>query len=247
MRNLELAYPEKSGSQKSQIVDGVFASIARLLAAFARLPSLNRGNISDWIRYDGIEHYREAKARGHGVLFATAHMGNWELSAFAHALLTEPMNIVVRPLDNPPIDALVERYRQLSGNRIISKRDAARGIIRALRENEAVGILIDQNTTPAEGVFINFFGTKACAGAAFAKLAARTGATVIPGFAVWSHKERKYILHFYPPVAITGDPQQDTQRIHNVLEQVIRENPDQWLWIHRRWKTQPEGQPPIYT
>jgi len=247
MNNLELAYPEKSERERSQIVDGVFTSIARLLTVFARFPLLNRGNISDWIRYEGLEHYQEAKKHGRGALFATAHMGNWELSAFAHALLTEPMNIVVRPLDNAPIDELVERYRQLSGNRIISKRDAARGIIRALRDNEAVGILIDQNTTPAEGVFIDFFGRKACAGAAFAKIAAHTGATVIPGFAVWSNKEGKYVLHFYPPVPITGDPQRDTQRLHSVLEQVIRENPDQWLWIHRRWKTQPPGEPPIYT
>ena len=245
--NLEFAYPEKDERERSQIVDGVFASIARLLAVFARFPTLNRQNISDWIRYEGLEHYWEAKARGRGVLFATAHMGNWELSAFAHSLLTEPMNIVVRPLDNASIDALVERYRRLSGNRIIGKRDAARGIVRALRDNEAVGILIDQNTTPAEGLFIDFFGRKACAGTAFAKIAAHTGATVIPGFAVWSQREGKYVLHFYPPVPITGDPQQDTQRIHSVLEQVIRENPDQWLWIHRRWKTQPSSEPAIYT
>lgn len=245
--NLELAYPALSERERSEIIDGVFASIARLLAVFARFPVLNRGNISDWIRYEGIEHYREAKARGRGVLFATAHLGNWELSAFAHALLTEPMNIVVRPLDNAALDALVERYRCLSGNRIISKRDAARGIVRALHNNEAVGILVDQNTTPAEGVFIDFFGRKACAGTAFAKIAAHTGATVIPGFALWSESERKYVLHFYPPVLITGDPQTDTQRVHAILEQVIREHPDQWLWIHRRWKTQPEGEPPTYT
>ena len=246
MRNLELAYPEKSRHERSRIADGVFHSIARLLAAFARFPVRHRENISEWIRYEGFEHYQQAKARGRGVLFATAHMGNWELSAFAHALLAEPMNIVVRPLDDARIDRLVERYRRLSGNRIISKRDAARGILRALGENEAVGILIDQNTTPAEGVFIDFFGRKACAGTAFAKLAAHTGATVIPGFAVWSDQERKYVLRFFAPVPITGDVAVDTQRIHTVLEQVIREHPDQWLWIHRRWKTRPPGEPPLY-
>jgi KDO2-lipid IV(A) lauroyltransferase len=246
MRNLELAYPEKTPRERSHIVDGVFASIARLLAAFARFPVLNSTNISKWIRYEGLEHYTGAKALGRGVLFATAHMGNWELSAFAHALMTEPMNIVVRPLDNAPIDALVERYRQASGNRIVSKRDAARGILHALHNNEAVGILIDQNTTPAEGVFIDFFGRKACAGSAFAKIAARTGAAVIPGFAIWSQAERRYVLQFYPPVPMTGDALDDTQRIHAVLERVICEHPDQWLWIHRRWKTRPEGDPPLY-
>jgi KDO2-lipid IV(A) lauroyltransferase len=245
-RNLELAYPEKTSRERSRIVDGVFASIARLLATFARFPILNSRNISKWIRYEGLENYTEAKTHGRGILFATAHLGNWELSAFAHALMTEPMSIVVRPLDNAPIDALVERYRQASGNRIISKRDAARGILRALHDNEAVGILIDQNTTPAEGVFIDFFGRKACAGSAFAKIAARSGAAVIPGFAIWSDAERKYVLRFYPPVQMSGDVLEDTQRIHAVLEQAIREHPDQWLWIHRRWKTRPEGAPPIY-
>ncbi len=131
MRNLELAYPEMPERERLQIVDGVFASIARLLAVFARFPKINRENISEWIRYEGLEHYQEAKKRGRGVLFATAHMGNWELSAFAHALMTEPMNIVVRPLDNPAIDSIIEQYRQLSGNRIIGKRDAARLIIQS--------------------------------------------------------------------------------------------------------------------
>jgi KDO2-lipid IV(A) lauroyltransferase len=242
MANLEFAYPVRTASERKRIVDGVFRSIARLLATFARFPRMNAQNISKWIRYEGLDHYTNAKKLGRGVLFATAHMGNWELSAFAHALLTEPMNIVVRPLDNASIDTLVERYRQSSGNRIISKRDAARGILRALRQNEAVGILIDQNTTPAEGVFVDFFGRKACAGAAFAKFAARSGAAVIPGFAIWSEVERRYVLRFYPPVPIEGDVLKDTQRIHAVLEGVIREHPEQWLWIHRRWKTRPENE-----
>ncbi len=241
-----MAYPGMSERERAKLVDGVFASIARLLAAFARFPNLTAQNISCWIRYEGLEHFEQAKARGRGVLFATAHLGNWELSAFAHGLMTEPMNIVVRPLDNRRVDALVERYRQLSGNRIVSKRDAARGILRALHANEAVGILIDQNTTPSEGVFVDFFGRKACAGAAFAKIAARTGAAVIPGFALWSEAEHKYVLRFYPPPPISGDAQQDTQRIHGVLEQVIREYPEQWLWIHRRWKTRPPGEADLY-
>lgn len=243
-RNLELAgYP---AGERERIVDGVFLSIARLLVTFARFPRLNRGNIGSWIRYEGLEHFEEAKRRGHGVLFATAHFGNWELSAFAHGLLTEPMNVVVRPLDNPAVDALVETRRQLSGNRLIQKKDAARGILRALAANEAVGILIDQNSSLAEGVFVDFFGVPACANAAFAKIAARSGAAVIPGFAVWEAAERRYVLRFFPPLEITGDATADTQRLHSLLEQVIRRNPDQWLWIHRRWKTRPPGEGTVY-
>jgi KDO2-lipid IV(A) lauroyltransferase len=246
MRNLELAYPEKTPAERKDVADEVFASIARLLAAFARFPQLNRENISRWIRYEGLENYLAAKQLGRGVLVATAHFGNWELSAFAHALMTEPMNVMIRPLDNPRIDQLVERRRTLSGNRLIAKTDGARGVLRALRDNEAVGILIDQNTSAQEGVFVDFFGTQACANVGFAKIAARTGAAVIPGFAVWSEAERRYVLSFYPAVEIVGDAAADTQRIHSALELVIRENPGQWLWIHRRWKTRPPGEPPIY-
>jgi KDO2-lipid IV(A) lauroyltransferase len=246
MRNLELAYPEKTPLERRQIVNQVFASIARLLWTFARFPRLNRANISDWIRYEGLEHFTEAKKAGKGVLFATAHLGNWELSAFAHALMTEPMNVVVRPLDSAAADRLVEARRELSGNGLIDKWDAARPVLRALARNQAVGILIDQNTTLEEGVFVDFFGTPACANAAFAKIAARTGAAVIPGFALWSEQEQRFVLRFYPPVPISGNAVRDTQNLHSVLEEVIRQDPGQWLWIHRRWKTRPPGEPSIY-
>lgn len=242
LRNLEMA----GFADRERIADGVFRSIGRLLATFARFPRITRANVSEYIRYEGLDNLKQAQARGRGVLIATAHLGNWELSAFAHALMTAPMNIVVRPLDNRRIDRLVEKFRALSGNRIIEKRDAARGILRALSANEAVGILIDQNSAADQGVFIDFFGIKACAGSAFAKLAHHSGAAVVPGFALYSEAERRYVLRFYPPVEITGDVAADTQRIHSQLESVIRDYPDQWLWIHRRWKTRPPGQPPIY-
>ena len=245
-RNLEIALPDAGAEQHRQIVDGSFRSVARTLVSFAHFSRLDRGNISEWIRYEGYEHYEAALRHGRGVLFATAHLGNWELSAVAHALMSAPMHVVVRRLDNPKIDAVVERRRTLCGNRIIEKKDLARGILKALAKNEAVGILIDQNTNLSEGVFVDFFGVPACAGVGFAKMAAHTGATVIPGFALWSEQERRYVLRFYPPMEITGEPKEDTQRLHRRLEQVIRAHPDQWLWMHRRWKTRPPGEPPLY-
>jgi KDO2-lipid IV(A) lauroyltransferase len=244
LRNLEMAgYP---APERKRIADGVFDSIGRLIRGFALFPRLARENVHELIRYEGFENFATAKARGRGVLVATAHLGNWELSAFAHALMTAPMCIVVRPLDNPEIDALVERYRALSGNRVIRKKEAAREILRALKAGEAVGILIDQNVTPAEGVFVDFFGVQACAGTAFAKFAHHSGAAVVPGFALWNEEESGYVLHFYPEIQMTGDVQADTQRIHLALEGIIRQYPDQWLWIHRRWKTRPPGDPPLY-
>jgi KDO2-lipid IV(A) lauroyltransferase len=243
-RNLTLAgYP---AAGHNRIVNGVFVSIARLLVSFARFPRIDASNVASWIRYEGFENFETARAAGKGVLFATAHFGNWELSAFAHALMTEPLSIVVRPLDNPAINALVEHYRRLSGNRLLEKWDSARNILRALRTGEAVGVLVDQNSSLAEGVFVDFFGVPACANAGLAKLAAHSGAAVVPGFAVWSDAEKKYILRFYPAVEISGDAAADTQRLQSVLERVIRENPDQWLWIHRRWKTRPPGEGPLY-
>ena len=218
------------------IADQVFHSIARVLLAVSRIPKIDKSNVSSWIRYEGFEHYEEAKRKGKGVLFATAHLGNWELSAHAHSLLTEPMNVVVRPLDNPVLDAFVERRRAHAGNRVITKRDAARAILKALRNNEAVGILVDQHVTPEEGVRVDFFGAQAWAGKAFVRLADHSGAAVIPGFALWREDVGRYVLRFYPPVEITGDVQADTQRLHTALEGVIRDYPGQWLWVHRRWK-----------
>ena len=242
LKNLEMA----GFAGRERITTGVFDSIARLVVSFARFPRITRDNVHELIRYEGLENFQQAHSLGKGVLVATGHFGNWELSAFAHAYLTASMHIVVRPIDNARIDALVEHRRELSGNRAIAKKDAARGILRALAAGDAVGVLIDQNTTPDQGVFIDFFGVKACAGSAFVKLAQHSGAAVVPGYALWSDKEERYVLHFEPAVEITGDVLEDTQRVHARLEAAIRKHPEQWLWIHRRWKTRPPGESPIY-
>lgn len=234
--NLAFALPHEN---PDAIVNGLYRGLGRMLYFVSRFPTRTTANIGDWIEYEGFEHYQAAKARGRGVLFATGHLGNWELSAFAHALLCEPMHVVVRPLDNPLLDDLIKRYRTASGNRILDKQDYLRGILRALSANEAVGILIDQNTLPEHGVFVDFFGRPACTGTTFAKLAHKTGAAVIPGYALWHPGRGKYVLHFEPILEMTGDLTTDTARLTRHLEGVIRRYPDQWLWLHRRWKTRP--------
>lgn len=245
-RNLAMALPELSEARHREITDGVFDSIARLLVAFAKFPSIRRGNLERWIRFEGYEHVKAAHAAGRGVLFATAHLGNWELSAYAHALYSSAMSVVARPLDNPLIDRLVEDRRALSGNRIVLKQDSARVILKALAANESVGILVDQNAALDSGVFVDFFGIPASANTGFVKLAVHSGAAVIPGFALWSPAERRYVLRFYPPVRMTGDASRDTAAVQTQLEAVIRAYPDQWLWIHRRWKTRPPGAASLY-
>jgi Kdo2-lipid IVA lauroyltransferase/acyltransferase len=245
-RNLSLALPQLAPEKRAGVTSGMFRSVARVLVALAKIPSVRRENLAKWIRLEGCEHVEKARLAGRGILFATAHLGNWELSAYAYGLVVGPMNVVVRPLDNPLLDRLVERRRALSGNHILSKRDPARPIMKALAANEAVGILIDQNTSLDSGVFVDFFGIPAAAPGGFVRLADRSGAAVIPGFALWRPEERRYVLRFYPPVPMTGDTVRDTQAVQSVLESVIRAHPDQWLWIHRRWKTRPPGAPSLY-
>jgi KDO2-lipid IV(A) lauroyltransferase len=246
LRNLALAMPELGAAEHQRIADGVFRMIARLLLAFAKLPRINRHNLAEWIRFQDFENFLEGRHRGRGVLLATSHLGNWELSAFAHALKDEPIHVLVRPLDNPHIDRLVERRRALSGNQVIEKKGSTRAILKALAANQPVGTLADQNAVPEEGVFVNFFGVPACAQAGLAKLAAHSGAAVVPGQAVWSEEEGRYVLRYWPPMELTGRVEEDTQRIQSHLERVIRQYPDQWLWIHRRWKTRLPGEPPLY-
>ncbi|HEY1204909.1 MAG: lysophospholipid acyltransferase family protein [Bryobacteraceae bacterium] len=246
MRNLALAIPERTESERGRIADGVFDSIARLFLCFAKFPQIGRDSLSRWVRFDGYEHYERARQQGRGVLLATAHLGNWELGALAHALEGDPMDVVVRPLDNPWIDRLVARRRAACGNRVIEKRDAARAIFKALAANRTVGILMDQNSSLDQGVFVDFFGVPACTGTGFARIAARSGAAVIPAFALWSEEEERHVVRYYPPVEMTDSAEEDTARLQKRLETIVREVPDQWLWIHRRWKTRPPGEGPIY-
>ena len=207
---------------------------------------------STFIRYEGLEHYLAARDRGRGVLVLTGHLGAWELSSFYHSLAGYPMGMVIRRLDNPLVDALVNRIRCQHGNRVLHKDDFARGLIAAMRAGDTVGILMDTNMTPPQGLFVPFFGVPACTASGLARVALKTGAAVLPGFLLWEDSEQRYVLHFYPELALadTGDPEADTAdntaRFTAVIEDTIRRYPSQWLWMHRRWKTRPPGGPPIY-
>lgn len=251
-RNLRLALPELSRSERRRIVRGVYRNLGRMLAECAHFPRYTRDNVKEVITYDGFENYAEAVRRGRGVLYLTGHLGAWELGAFAHSVYGYPLHVVIRALDNPHLNDLVNAHRTLAGNRIIEKRDFLRGVLEALKKNEAVGILIDQNSSPQEGVFVDFFRVPACTATGLAKIALRTHAAVVPAFAFWDAQQGRYRLRFDPPLELvrTGDPEQDivanTQLFMRVLEDHIRRHPDQWLWIHRRWKTRPPGEPPLY-
>ena len=250
--NLGIAFPGWSQQRQAEAIKASYRNLGANALALARLPRLNRQNISEWIHYDGLEHYEAALAKGNGVIFLTAHLGVWELSAAAHAIYGHPMWSMVRPLDNPYLDRLVEDRRHLFGNRTIRKQDSAREVLTVLRSNGAVGILADQNAAGPDGVFVDVFGKAASATSGVAQLAARTGAAVVPGFAVWSDVESKYLLRFWPPLELidSGDRDKDvtenTQTCQAAIENAVREYPEQWLWVHRRWKRRPEGQRTVY-
>jgi Kdo2-lipid IVA lauroyltransferase/acyltransferase len=250
--NLQLAFPEKSASERRHILRGVYTTLGRQLADFAQIPRLTRDNIAGLVVHDGLEHYLAARDRGKGVLFATAHLGGWELGSYAHALYGYPLQMVVRPLDNRRLDRLVERYRTRSGNQTFPKEDFARGLLAAMRDGQTVGILMDTNMTPPQGVFVDFFGRPAYTAAGLARVAMRTGAAVVPGFTIWDESKHKYVIHFEPALELVQssgdetDVRENTQAFTRVIEEYVRRYPEQWLWVHRRWKTRPPGEPSIY-
>jgi KDO2-lipid IV(A) lauroyltransferase len=250
-RNLELAMPELDAEARARVLRGEFESLGRQLGAFSQFPKLKPGD--GRIGYRGLEHLDAALAEGKGVLFLTGHLGGWELSCFCLHLDGYPrVNFLVRRIDNPLVEALAERYRTLRGNRSIDKREAARAVLTALRRNELVGILADINVTADEGVFVDFFGHEACMTTGVAVFALRTGAVVLPAYLPWEEAEGRYVLTFLPPVEVvrTGSTQDDvrenTQRFARAIEAMIRRHPEQWLWIHKRWKTRPPGEPDLY-
>ncbi len=250
--NLALAFPEKPDAEREQILRTLYRNLGWLLAEFCQMPGYTPENTRSFARYEGLEHYIAARDRGNGVLILTGHLGAWELSSYYHSLMGHPMSMVIRRLDNPQVDALVNRIRCLHGNRVLHKDDFARGLLGAMRQGETVGILMDTNMTPPQGEFVPFFGRLACTASGMARLALKTGATVLPGFMLWEEAEQKYVLHFGEPIDLvsTGNDEQDvlenTARFTAVIEAWIRRYPDQWLWVHRRWKTRPADDEPVY-
>jgi KDO2-lipid IV(A) lauroyltransferase len=253
-RNLEIAFPEKTEHERGELLRGCFSSLGRLLGEFSQLPKATPETLRRLIEYDevGLAHLREAEKNKRGVIFLTGHLGCWELHSFGWSALEYPLSFLVRPLDNARIEEMIENVRTRLGNRAIDKQSAARQSLRVLREGGTLGILSDLNTQTREGVFVPFFGKLACTTAGIATLALKTDAVVIPTCAVWNKERKRYFFHGDPPVELvrTGDHTKDielnTARFAAAVERMVRLYPDQWLWIHKRWKTRPPGEADVY-
>lgn len=250
--NLRLAFPDWNDAQRRLVVRGAIRQVGWMVGEFSQFPKYTRARIERIVVLDGQQHFEAARARGKGVLFLTGHMSAWELAPFAHAMYGFPLHFLVRPVANERVDALVNHYRCLSGNRPIEKNRSARAILKILADGGTVGVLADHNTSLGEGVFVDFFGVPASTTSGLARLALRTDAAVVPGFLSWDAALRKYRLGFAPGVELsrTGDEEADvlenTARFTRIIEQHVRAHPGQWLWVHKRWKTRPPGAEPLY-
>ncbi len=252
LRNLQIAFPAMPEKQRRQIIFKLFQGLGRQLAEFCMFPRYTPENARKIATYDGFENYERARAAGKGVLLLTAHLGGWEIGSFVHSIFGNPIKIVVRRLDNRKVDALVEHYRTLHGNETFPKEDFARGLLAAMKAGETVGILMDTNMTPPQGVFVDFFGVPACTASGMARVALRSGATVVPAFTFWDERLKKYRVRFDPALKLisTGDDDADaianTALFTRVIQEYAAKYPQQWLWVHRRWKTRPAGEAPVY-
>ena len=252
--NLRLAFPEKSDEERAQLLRETFDSFGRLLGFFSQMSSRSREELKQLIEVHGWENLEAAKtAHGQRLILYTGHLGAWELTSFGFSLLGHPFTFLVRRLDNPRIEELVDRVRKKFGNETIDKLSAARSMLKILRTGESsLGLLPDLNTLDDEAIFVDFMGVPAATTFVVAKLAVRLKTPLVPVFAPWSEEKGKYLLIVEPmiPVKTTGDEEADvrelTIKLTQRIENQIRQYPGQWLWVHKRWKTRPPGAPPIY-
>jgi len=249
--NLAIAFPELDQSERRRIARRSFQNVAQNILEVAKLRSLDKDRISSLVQYHpecGLNNFEAAQRLGKPILYLTGHFSAWELLPAAHALYGHPLSFVTRPLDSVPLEKFLTRVRQSCGNVVISKKNAVRHILECLKRGESVGILMDQNTITLEGEFIDFFGLPAPTTTGLALLALRTGATVLPGY-LTSVRQDKYWIKFLPPLELirTGDMDRDvlenTRMFNQVLERIVRDQPESWLWGHKRWKYQPAENP----
>lgn len=244
IHNLQRAFPEKSLSEIRTVAKGVYRNFGIVAAEFFDMPSLTKENIGNLVEVEGMENCKKSLEKGKGLLMYSAHFGNWELQAIVTSVLLNPVTVIYRPLDNPVLENIVTWVRSCTGNVAIDKSHAMRQMLRCLKENGILGILIDQNWSWQEGCFVDFFGRPACTTNGLALLALHTESPVIPAFmARMSDGKYRFFIGEEVEIIRTGDRDSDivanTQRFTRIIEDMVRKYPDQWFWVHQRWKTHP--------
>jgi KDO2-lipid IV(A) lauroyltransferase len=240
LRNLRAAFPTRDERECRAIARGMFSHFGRLLTVLLKFSTLRPEQMLARVEFDGEDRVVHAHAQGRGVLLFTGHFGFWEINALVHALAIQPMSVLARPLDNPLLHDLLESVRRSTGNAVIYRRGAIRRVLRALDANQAVAVLIDQHIHTADSVYVDFFNRPAATTSALAALALRTGAPVVPVFALPLPGGRFRMVYEHPvdpPRADDPDAVRAfTQRCTDVLEMYVRRYPELWLWMHRRWR-----------
>jgi Kdo2-lipid IVA lauroyltransferase/acyltransferase len=239
-RNLAAAFPTRSPAERRAIARAAFVHFGRLLFELLKFSTLSDEQMLARVDVTGEEHSRSAYAKGKGVLFVTGHFGYWELQAMVHALRVEPITMLARALDNPFVNDLLERIRQRTGNAVVYRRGTIRRVMRTLDAGKGVAILIDQHIMSRDAISVDFFSRPAATTSAVAALALRTGAPVVPVFALPAPGGRYRLIYEHaitPPDRDAPDAVHEfTQRCTDVLEMYVRRNPEMWLWMHRRWR-----------
>jgi Kdo2-lipid IVA lauroyltransferase/acyltransferase len=240
---LQAAFPVRTEAECRTIARKTFIHFGQLLVTMLRASTLTPARLLETVEVEGDERVRAALAAGKGAIIFSGHFGYWELHGLAHAMVLSPMSVLARPLDNPHLHALLERMRRATGNQVIYRQGALRKVVRALNANECVAMLIDQHMHGADAVTVDFFGRPASTTSALASLALRTGAPLVPAFAIPLPDGRCRLVYEHAvelPPAGTADPVLAlTQRCTDVLEMHVRRSPNLWLWMHRRWRSAP--------
>jgi Kdo2-lipid IVA lauroyltransferase/acyltransferase len=239
-RNLERAFPVRPAAERRAIARGTFEHFGRLLLELLKFSTLSSEGMLARVEFDGEERVRLAYAQGRGVLFFTGHFGFWELHAIAHALRFEPIGVLARALDNERLNGVLEDIRQRTGNTVIYRQGTIRRVMRMLHARHGVALLIDQHIQSRDAIYVDFFERPAATTTALAALALRTGAPVVPVFALPLGAGRYRMIYEHPvePPRAESDQaiREFTQRCTDVLEMYVRHHPDLWLWMHRRWR-----------
>ena len=264
LKNLTIAFPEKDEGQHLALLKASFANLGRVLGEFSQFPKMTREQLDGLVEFEferpefvnspERKHIDAEREKGRGMILVGPHLGNWEIGVFAYSAAREPLTYLARPLDNPKIEEFVARLRSRFGNRPINKTNSVSAAFEILRSGGILGALPDVNMHPKDGIFVPFFGVEACTTRGLAMLAMRTNALIMPMCCVWDEAKRKYVVRYGSLIEPAAAPVADrnaeiyrlTAAITAEMEAFIRLAPDQWIWTHKRWKTRPPGESPIY-